>query len=142
MWIYFGWLFKFLNSPILALVLDDFWSYKHYLTTAIWSWLPLRAQGMFLIRYQPHFWHILMLDNICQKRKLCGLFLWREFLCLKATEPLRRDFPIAISCRLVVLILSTLQGRKAESIVESLSDFELGTPVIKSSARTTKPLQE
>ena len=133
--------------PILALVLDKFWSYELYLTTAIWSWLPLRTQAMFLIVYQSHFWPILMLDNICQKRKLCDPFLWMEFHCLKATEPLWGDGETVSFLPKVPkgLSYSFYQPWKEERLSQSWSHpvvLNWGPLKSKSSARTTRPLQD
>ena len=44
------------------------------------------------------------------------------------------------SHKFLVLLLSTLEGWKAESTLEPLSGFEHGTPDLESSTLTTRPL--
>ena len=56
-----------------------------------------------------------------------------EYQCLNATEPLWGDSLLftAIPQEFAVLILSTLEGWNAESILESPSGFEPETPGTK-----------
>ena len=60
------------------------------------------------------------------KKKLYSLFLWMGFNCLKAGATSKRQF--TIPQKFMVLILSTSEGWKAESILEPPSGFEQGIP--------------
>ena len=81
------------------------------------------------------------------KKKLYGTFLWMGFNYLKAAEPLRRGCLLFLpleapgthflprsSQKLLVLVLSTLEGWKAESNLEQSSGFWTRDPWIGSPA--------
>ena len=76
--------------------------------------------------FQPHFPHILMLDNTCQKIELWGPFLWMEFQCLNATEPLCSIFFFSLYNEFTVCkMFKWWMKRRGKNIVIAVVTIEI-----------------